>query len=183
MMASHPELERRAARFLSPAQLDVLARENQKQVASLKSWIENARREAGLDPTMPAQPDPGLAMTEPARRAIDGMVAYEVDVSINGEKYRMTHTGENGKPFDIQASEELWIRATPTVYDDHWLDVQLEYLERDEKGERTLRKKTGFGSLLMLPDGTRSGRGMASDVVTGRKGYAVELVMSAEPLQ
>lgn len=182
MMAWHPELESRAAQFLSPSQVAVLSRDNQKQLASLKSWIETARVEAGLDPTIPAQPDPVLAPPADERRTMSGRVAYEVEVSVDGEKRQVTHTGENGKPFDIRASEQLWIRATPTLYEDHWLDVRLEYLEQTPAGKQALNHKTGFGSLLVLPDGTATRGGMTTDVVTGQKGYAVQFVVNAKPL-
>ncbi len=156
---------------------------NRQQTDSLRAWVENARRAAGLNPAIPEEPDPALLPPPaPERVAISGPVTFDIEVSIDGSGTQtFSNTVENGRAFELRASEDLWIEATPILYDDHWLAVRLNYLEQAATGRVRLDDETLFGSLTKLPDGTAGGGALTNEVITGRKAYAVRVLVKAQP--
>jgi hypothetical protein len=178
------EFAERAAKFLTPEQLAVLERMNAEKADELRRWIEQARLAAGLNPTIPehaevAEPWP----QRPVRTPIGGDLKFQVSVAVNGaQPIVVTHSGANRAPVTFEAAEGLIVEATPTLYDDHWLDVNLKYYEETADGDkRLLQESSGMGTLTRMPDGTPS-RGGGMSVVTGSKGYAVNVIVTAEPL-
>ena len=183
MEKSNPDYEQRAAEFLTARQLAVLTHMNRQQTDSLRAWVENARRAAGLNPAIPEEPETDLLPPPaPERVAISGPVTFDIEVSIDGSGTQtFSNTVENGRAFELRASEDLWIEATPILYDDYWLAVRLNYLEQAATGRVRLDDETLFGSLTKLPDETAGGGALTNDVVTGRKAYAVRVLVKAQP--
>ena len=183
MEKSNPDYEQRAAEFLTARQLAALTHMNRQQTDSLRAWVENARRAAGLNPAIPEEPETDLLPPPaPERVAISGPVTFDIEVSIDGSGTQtFSNTVENGCPFELRASEDLWIEATPILYDDYWLAVRLNYLEQAATGKVRLDDEILFGSLTKLPDGIAGGGALTTDVVTGRKAYAVRVLVKAQP--
>ena len=173
-----PLLEGRAAEFLSSGQLSTLRRMNQEKVSDLREWIEQARAQAGLSPQIPETEQALVARASP-RKPVAGDVTVDFTVTVNrSEPLTHTHTGQNAQPILFSAGDGLWIEATPTLYEDHWLDVQLAFYEQLGEKKRRIDRGSNFGTLTRLPDGTTNRSGMSTDVITGSKGYAVKTVVS-----
>jgi hypothetical protein len=170
----NPVLEKRAAQFLSPAQLAAFTRMNEEESRRLREWIEEARLQAGLSPQIP-ESEQSLVPRPAPRKAVTGEATFEFKVTVNrNAPVTVTHTGPNANPILFEAAEGLWVEATPTLYEDHWLDVHLQFYEQVGSEKRRLDPGSRFGTLSHRPDGTPSGGGMSTDVVTGSKGYAVK---------
>lgn len=170
----NPALRERAAQFLSPSQLAAFKRMHEEELTRLRAWIERARLQAGLSAEIPEASERLVARPVP-RTPITGEATFELSVSVNGRTpVVQTHTGANAHPILFDAGDGLWIEATPTLYEDHWLDVELKFYERVGDGKRRIDKGSRFGTLARLPDGTPGHGGMSTDVVTGSKGYAVK---------
>jgi hypothetical protein len=183
MPASHRELAQRAAQFLTPPQLAVLERMHTEQMNGLQQLIERARLQAGLNPAIPERSDIQMPVSRPTRTPIVGNVKVEFTVAVNrGEATRVSHVGPNGEPVTFAAGDGLFIEATPTLYDDHWLDVRTNYYEEAEVGQRRLLGSGAFGTLTRMPDGTPSRGGSGGGVITGSKGYAITETATAEAL-
>lgn len=177
-LEENPTLEARAAEFLSPAQLAAFQRMNQDDVNGLRQWIEQARLQAGLSPHVSATPSPPLVPKAPPRQPIEGELTFEFNVTVNrSAPVTHTHTGPNAQPILFEAAEGLWVEATPTLYVDDWLDVQLSFYEQVDNQKRRISTVSSFGTLSRLPDGTASRGAMGTDVVTGSKGYAVKTLV------
>jgi hypothetical protein len=173
---SNPLMAKRAAEFLSPIQLEAFSRMNQERAAAQRRWIEQARLQAGLQPQIPEHPVALLAQPED-RTPLTGDIAFEFTVTVNrSSPVTITHTGPNAKPILVEAGDGLWVEATATLFEDHWFDVHLAYLERDASEKRRLdQQQTHFGALMRMPDGSASGGAIGTDMVVGDKGYAVHI--------
>jgi hypothetical protein len=176
-----PLLESRASEFLSSGQLSTLQRMNQEKISDLREWIEHARAQAGLSPQIP-ETEQALVARASQRKPIAGDATFEFTVTVNrSEPITHTHTGQNAQPILFSASDGLWIEATPTLYEDHWLDVRLAFYEQLGEEKRRIDRGSSFGTLTRLPDGTTNRSGMSTDVITGSKGYAVTTLVSVVP--
>ncbi len=174
----NPLLEQRAAEFLSSAQLAALERMNEEEVTRLREWIEQARLQAGLSPQVAERPEQSLVPRAAPRKPVAGEATFEFTVTVNRSAPIVhTHTGLNATPILFEAAEGLWVEATPTLYEDDWLDVHLTFYEQVGSEKRRIEKTSSFGSLTRLPDGTFSRGGMSTDMVTGSKGYAVKTLV------
>jgi hypothetical protein len=175
----NPRLESRAAEFLSSNQLGILQRMNEEKMSSLRDWIEQARAQAGLSAQIP---ETEQALGASPRKPIAGDVTFAFTVTVNrSEPVTHIHTGQNAQPILFSASDGLWIEATPTLYEDHWLDVRLAFYEQLGEQKRRIDRDSSFGTLTRLPDGTTNRSGMSTDVITGSKGYAVKTLVNVVP--
>ena len=149
----------------------------------LRRWIESARAQAGMDPKIPERAAAAADVSEEPRKPIDGQVQLEIRLIVNrSEPTVVTQTVRNGESFTIEAADGLIAEATPTLYDDHWLDVRMTYYEQGAAGKRRLDGGGSFGVQTRMPDGTPNRGGGGRTVITGRKGYAIETMISATAL-
>jgi hypothetical protein len=171
---SNPPMAKRAAEFLSPNQLEAFSRMNQERAAVQRRWVEQARLQAGLPPQIPEHSDAESLAQSELRTPMTGEVTFEFTVTVNrAPPVTVTHAGPNAKQILFEAGDGLWVEATPTLFEDHWLNVNLAFYEQNGSEKRRIDKGSSFGNLTRMPDGTPGGGGMGTDVVVGSKGYAV----------
>jgi hypothetical protein len=184
MQASNRELSQRAAAFLTPDQLAAFSQMNADNERQQRQWIASARAQVGLDPTMSAREAAEANAPLETRKPIEGDVQLEISLVVNrGAPTVVNRTIRNGEVVTIEAGEGLVVEATPTLYDDHWLDVKMAYYEQERTGKRLLQSGASFGTLMRMPNGQQGHRSHNESVVTGSsKGYAIETEVSATPL-
>jgi hypothetical protein len=172
------EIEAQAATFLTSAQLAELSKYHAEEQERQRRWIESARTQAGMDPNIPEHAAAAAAPEQP-RVPINGQVQVEIRLTVDrGEPTVVTRTMRNGESFTFEAADGLTAEARPTLYDDHWLDVVMTYYEDGNTGKRRLLENSTFGVQTRLPDGTPGGGGGGGSVLAGRKGYAVEVMIT-----
>jgi hypothetical protein len=183
MQESNREVARQAAAFLTPDQLAAFSKMNADNERQTRQWIASARAKAGLDPTMSAREAADANAPPETRKPIEGDVQLEISLVVNrGAPTVVTQTIRNGEVVTIDAGEGLIVEATPTLYDDHWLDVKMAYYEQGRTGKRLLQSGASFGTTTRTPNGVPGHRSRTESVITGSKGYAVETEVSATPL-
>ena len=174
MKDSHPSAAREAAKFLTPMQLQGFERMNAEQEAGLRQWIEGARAQAGLKPDKPAVAEDPPDMRRPQRTQVTGRITLELIVTVDGNApTTLNHVGLNGQPVTFEIANGLMVEATPTLFEDHWLDVELAWFEKGRNGKRRLQETSAFGVLTRMPDGSTSRGGGSDMLVTGSKVYAI----------
>ncbi|MET0535200.1 MAG: hypothetical protein ABW171_13350 [Steroidobacter sp.] len=181
MPKSDEQLRQRASAFLTPAQLDVLARMQADKASRLQQWIENARIQAGLSQEIPAEAEEKQSEAPPL---LDGSIKLAVKLTINGgEATHFTHTGRNGEAVTFRA-QGLIVEMQPKLFVDDAFDVRVSYFEPNSSGGRRLIGESGQMGVINrtspgMPPGTG---GSGGTVITGNKGYAVELSTQLEPV-
>ncbi|MGH8176073.1 MAG: hypothetical protein ACREV5_07435 [Steroidobacter sp.] len=180
MHASNRWLVQRAAGFLNDAQIETLSQMNAERTNSLQQWVEQARARAGLDPAIPERHETTTSGSKPARAPITGHVKLDITLRVNQSKpVTVTHTGPNGEPVAFQAADKLFVEATAMLFDDDWLEVQLDFFEQGRSGRRRLDTTGHFDVMTKSHDGSPS-RGGGSMLVTGGKAYSIEASIGAE---
>jgi hypothetical protein len=184
-------LRQHAAEFLTEPQLATLAQMNAAEASSLQRWIEKARAQAGLSPNIPEDSDAPPEPMQPPRTPLAEEVKLSIKVAVNGsEPADFTHVGRNGEPATFAIAERLLVEARPTVYDDETFDLQMTYYEEGSTGKREIGRMGQMGPITRVPvdpsclDRRGSGSTVVSGntVVTGSKGYAVEMSVRIEPM-
>jgi hypothetical protein len=94
----------------------------------------------------------------------------------------VTRTVRNGESFTFEAAQGLIVEATPTMYDDDWIDVHLKYYEEGATGRRRLSGGSISTVQARQSDGSLTTGGGGGTVIAGRKGYAVETTINAKVL-
>lgn len=175
------EIETRVAAFLTPGQLAQLSAYHAQQREGLRRRIEAMRAQAGLDPTIPARPASASEDSKP-RRAVDQQVQIEIQLTVNrAEPTLVTRTVRNGESFTFDTAEGLTVEATPRLYEDHWLDLQMAYFEQEAAGKRRrLPGGASFGIPTRSSEGPPFGGG--GSVLQGRQGYAINARIRATVL-
>jgi hypothetical protein len=171
-------IEQKAAAFLTSTQLAELSKCHTQEQDNLRSFVESARAEAGLDPRIPEKPE----VVEETLKLIDAEVQVAVRLTVNREPMTVTRTVRNGASFTFEAVPGLIMEATPMMYELDWIDVHLKFYEA---GATALRRLSG--SLLSTAqtrqsDGSLAAGGSGGTVIAGRKGYAVEATFNAKVL-
>lgn len=169
-------LERKAAAFLTTTQLAELSKYQAQEQENLRRYIESARAEAGLDPNIPEKPE----VVEETPKLIDAQVQVEVSLKVNREPTSVTRTVRTGESFTFEAAQGLIVEATPMMYDDEWIDVQLAYYEEGATGRRRLSGGTISTTRARQSDSSLPTGGASGTVIAGRKGYAVEATVNAK---
>lgn len=176
------QMRKRAAAFLTPAQLSTLAQMQAEKADQQRQWIENARIQAGLNREIPEQSEEAAPQVPPL---LDGEIKVAVKLTVNGgEATHFTHTGRNGEAVTFRCPEGLFVEVRPTVYVNDAFDVRVSYYEETSKGERRRIGEGGqMGTITRTSSGAVSGGGggMGGSVVTGNQGYAVQLSTQVEP--
>ena len=178
-------LRQRAAEFLTEQQLTTLARMNAAEANSLQQWIEKARAQAGLSPNIPEHSEVTPEASQPPRTPLAEEVKLSIKLAVNGsEPAVFTHVGRNGEPATFTIPEGLLVEARPTAYDDEMFDLQMTYYEQGSTGQRVIGRMGQMGPITRAPVDPSSldRRGSGSTVITGSKGYAVEVSVLVEPM-
>jgi hypothetical protein len=174
----HQVLEQKAAVFLTSTQLAELSKYHAEEQDNLRRFVESARAEAGMDPKIPEQPE----IVEETPKLVDARVQVEVSLMVNQEPTTVTRTVRNGESFTFEAAPGLIVEATPTMYDDDWIDVHLKYYEDRTTGRRRLSGGSISTARVRQSDGSLISGGSGGAVIAGRKGYAVETKVNAKVL-
>lgn len=177
---SNRQVRERAAAFLTERQLAALIQMQDEQRSSQQRRVEQMRVQAGLSPTIPEQPED----TEASPAVVNRDVKLTLKVAVNNESPRhLTTVVSSGKSVSLKISEELSLEATPTVFEDDNYNLRVEYFETSATGRRPIGSMGQSGMVKPLGPDPRSlqiGPGGGSTVVSGSKGYAVELSVLVE---
>jgi hypothetical protein len=171
-------LERKAATFLTATQLAELSRYQAEEQDNVRRFVESARAAAGLDPKIPEKTE----FVQKMPKRVDARVQVEVKLTVNRESTSVTRTVSSGESFTFEAPQGLIVEATPTMYDDDYIDVHLKYYEDGTTGRRRLRGGSISTVQARQPDGSFTNGGGGGTVITGHKGYAIETSISARAL-
>lgn len=171
-------LEQKAAAFLTSTQLAELSKYQAEEQDNLRRFVESARAEAGMDPKIPEQPE----AVDGIPKLIEAQLQVEVSLAVNREPTTVTRTVRNGESFTFEAAQGLIVEATPSMYDDNWIDVHLRYYEDGATGRRRLSGASISAAQSRQPDGSLTSGGSGGTVIAGRKGYAVETKVNAKVL-
>jgi hypothetical protein len=182
MPQSAEQLRQRAADFLTPTQLQMLAQMQAERASSLQQWIENERAQAGLIREIPDRPQ---ISQPPAPTPLSGQVKLRIKLKVNrGEPIYFNHVGGNGEPVSFAGGEGLLVEARATVYDNDMFDVKVSYYEQGAAGKRLIGNGGSLGEVSNARAEAASGQfsSHGGTVVTGNKGYAIQLSALAEPV-
>jgi hypothetical protein len=171
MEEASARVQEQLKQVLTERQLREYAQMEAKKLAAQRHHVEQLLEQAGLRESELEEPAATLA---PARKPVAGQLTFNLGVHVDGVETNIAQVAVmNGSGAEVQIAEDLVMQATPTLFDDGWLNLKLKFFEGTGANRRALPGETGTGHLLGLPDGTRSDSAVASTVVLGRKGYAV----------
>lgn len=174
----NPELEQKAAAFLTSTQLAELSRCHLEEQERLQRFVESARAQAGMDPKIPEQPE----VVEETPTLIEAQLQVEVKLTVNRQPTTVTRTVRTGESFTFEAAQGLIVEVTPTMYEYDSIEVHTKYYERGLSGPRRLSDNGTSSVHSQQPDGSFGGGSSMGSVITGRRGYAVEAIISAKVL-
>ena len=184
MPAEDRALRNQAAEFLSATQLAALERMLTERTKHLQGWIEQARVQAGLSRDIPEHAD-APPTAQPARTPVEGDVQIGIRLTVNRESPAVfTQMTRNGEPVTFTTVDGLRVEATPVLYDDGKYEVRLAYFEEGTSGKQLIGEMGQMGTHTP----TRTGiadleyAGAGGTVLTGRKGYAIEVSARVAPL-
>jgi len=175
MPESNRQLRERAAEFLTERQLAALVQLHAEEEATRQRHIVAMRVEAGLSATIPEQPE----VTEVAPARVDRNVKLSIKAALHGESPRyLTTVVDSGKSVSLKIADGLFLEATPIVFENDAYQLQVQFFEMGVTGKRLIGNQGQSGQVVPATGDERArlmGRGGGSSVLTGSKGYAVEL--------
>ena len=175
MPESNRQLRERAAEFLTQRQLAMLEQMHAEKLASQQKVVEQMRLRAGLSATIPEQPE----AVEVPPAAVNRDVKLSIKVAVNSESPRyLTTVVSSGKSVSLKISQDLSLEATPVVFENDAYNLRVEYFETGVTGKRVIGNMGELGTLKPASAETRAfhmSTGGGSTVLTGSKGYAVEM--------
>lgn len=170
----------RLPEVLTPQQLDIFAQMEAEKIASQRKYVEQMRIRVGMSPEVPEQP---AEVRPPARTPVAGHVKLEVSLTVNrSEPVNVILATENGKAVPFEAPEGLWVEATPTLFDDGWLNVDFKFYEGPPGRGRAIAGHHGMGTRTTPDTMGLATAGGGSSVIVGSKGYAVSMQANAVPI-
>jgi hypothetical protein len=183
MAHSHRWLSERAAQFLTAPQLAHLAQLHSEQRGSLKQWIERARVDAGLEPTIPDREleAPGIARDV----AREGQLTVDIELTINrDEPLMISRVMTSGETVTIEAGNGLFVQAKPQLYEDRPPIVRLDYYEQHGARRRRLANIATVSNMpTQTPQSGAERIGIETFIVaTGHKAYAIRANVSVAAL-
>lgn len=183
MAHSHRWLSERAAQVLTAPQLQALAQLHSEQRGSLRKWIERARADAGLEPTIP---DRELQAPGIARDAVrEGQAIVDIELTINrDEPLVISRVMTSGETVTIEAGNGLLVQAKPQLYEERPPIVRLDYYEQHGARSRRLAKIAIVSSMSTqtLQSGGEKIGTETFVVASGRKAYAIRANVSVAAL-
>lgn len=174
MLESNRRLREKASGFLTERQLAMLAKMHEEQRSRLQQSIEHMRVQAGLSPTIPEQAQ--VAEVTPA--TVDRDVKLSLMASVNNENPRyLTTVVSSGKSVSLKIAEGLFLEATPIVFENDAYNLRVQYFEEGVAGRRVIGNSGLSGRVMQASQdgGSRHVGGGGGSVLTGSKGYAVQL--------
>jgi hypothetical protein len=133
------------------------------------------RVQAGLIATIPEHPQ----VVEEPPAIVDRAVKLSIKVAVNRESPRyLTTVVGSGKAVSLKISEDLSLEATPVVFDNDRYNLRVVYFETGITGKRKIGNMGELGKLEPASEEAHSihmRTGGGSTVITGSKGYAVEM--------
>ena len=95
---------------------------------------------------------------------------------MNGESPRyLTTVVSSGKSVSLKIADDLFLEATPTAYENDAYNLRVLYFETGVTGKRLIGNMGQAGLVVQASADSRHVGGGGSTVLTGSKGYAVEL--------
>jgi len=170
-------LEQQAAAFLTPTQLAELSTLHAQEQDIRRSQIESARAQAGLDPAIPETPE----VVEETPVLIEAQLQVELSITVNRETTTMMRTVRNGEAFTFAGAQGLVVEARPAMYEQDWVEVQLNFYEDGPTGRRRLPGSMTTTARVGEFEGPLAAGGSGT-VFMGRRGYSVETNARAKVL-
>jgi hypothetical protein len=157
---------------LTSSQLDVYAQLEAEKIAAQRKYVQQMRVSAGMAPEFDETPRPPAA----ERVRVAGQVKLQVSVSGDqGEPLRADFILENGTPSEpFKGPGELWVQATPILYEDGLSQVEFAFSEEIHGRRRPVQGKMVMGSQSGQTD-VPLGTGRSSTSVSGSKVYAISV--------
>jgi hypothetical protein len=164
----------RLPEVLTPGQIAVFKNMEDEKLAAQRKYVQQARLDAGMSPEFNEGPPAGPPV---ARTPVTGPVRLEVNFRINNNEpvasVLITENGQAAPPFE--ASDGLWVEATPMLLADGSANVYYDFYEEKDGKRRALRSSL---QVAMLPPSipTPTGPGSAGRTIIGRdKTYAIRV--------
>jgi hypothetical protein len=164
----------RLPEVLTPGQIAVFRDMEAEKLASQRYYVQQARLDAGMSPEF----NEGLpAGTLEGRTSVAGPVRLEVNFRTNNnepiESVLITENGQAATPFE--ASDGLWVEATPMLFADGSANVSFNFYEEKDGKRRVLQNALDVSkpppSIPMPP-----GAGGTTTTITGRdRTYAIRV--------
>jgi hypothetical protein len=167
MRDEYHELLRQLPAVLTPPQLDAYAQMQAEVLDRQAQFVRQLRADAGLEPDFDVTQPRALP---PKRTPLCGRVRFEMELTIDRHPpIRADWLLDNGSTSEaIQASEGLWVEATPTLYEDGWAYYEVTFYE-DRHGRRVrLDGGVSVGGLRRDRDGSSSPNGRAFSSFSSR---------------
>jgi hypothetical protein len=172
--ASNRRLRERAAEFLTEPQLAMLTQLHAEHAARLQQHIEQMRVHAGLNATIPEQPE--IIEVPPATVHRD--VKLSIKAAVNSENPRyLTTVVSSGNAVSLKIADGLFLEATPIGFENDACNLRLQYFEMGVTGKRLIENTVAQAS---KDEHSLAFVGGGISVLTGSKGYAVELSVLVE---
>jgi hypothetical protein len=168
MAHSQQWMSERAAQFLTAPQLAALSQLHTEERTSLQRWIERARVDAGLEPT--------IAHHElQTRQLISGaQVSVEIELTVDREEpLAIDRVMTVGESVTIDAGKGVFVQAKPRLYEDGEPTVRLEYYEQQQGGRRRPLTSISMISNMLMRDGGEAIGTETFVVASGLKAYAI----------
>lgn len=165
---------RRAAQFLAPVQLAAFEKMNADYSETLRDWILRARVEAGLNAEIPKAPSVEPEPEDPAQRPVAGNIRVEMTLAVNGgEPVTVSQVVANGGTLRVDLRDGLSVEATPTLFNNRWLEMKMSYLEERRSGKRRIGGGGSSGTSNEYRTDDVNQASLSALVNGGRKGYAI----------
>ena len=171
---SHRRMEREAAKFLTPVQFEAFTRTHVEEDDSWRKGLESDRKEAGLEPSVPDDPEDTFGGALRGRVPLAGDVSFALTLTIDRQPTNFKHTGPNRKTVGFQAAHDVWVEAVPVLYDDRWLDMYLTCHEPARTGRRPLEQTVRIGTQTMLAGTPAAPHDAVPETLKGRHTYQIQ---------
>lgn len=163
-----------ACSILTRSQFAVYEKLEQRKVDGQRRHVQQMRVQAGMSPEFDENRPPAAPIE---RTPLQCRVRLELKITVDSEApAEIDVTLDNGTPgAGFQASQALWAVPTPTLYEDGWAQLTIDYYE-DRGGERRrLPNGTTVGGLTKYPDNRPIGAVTGLGTLHGSKVYATTL--------
>lgn len=166
----------RAASFLTAPQLAALSQLHTEQHTNLRRWIERARVDAGLEPTIPD------IESQVPRMKRGAQLSVQIELTIDREQPLLINSVMTvGEPVTLEIGKGLLVRAKPQLYENGSPTVRLDYYEQQGARRRHLTSISTVSNLSMGKEGEKIDT-ETFVVASGRDAYAVRANVSVAAL-
>lgn len=158
--------------ILTPTQLGAYGELEKTKLAGQRKWVQELRVSAGMSPEFDETKSPP---TPTRRTPVTGKVKLELYLTVDeAPPANVTIVTENGKPASgFQASQALWAVPTPTLYEDGWVQLNIDFFEARGGRRRRLPGGVNMGMLQRLPDNRPLAYGGGRSTLDGSRTFAI----------